>query len=244
MTDTRTPVLLLHAFPLDASMWDGIRGALKERRVLSPDFPGFGGRAPAGSTLDALAEAACQALDEANVDRTLVVGLSMGGYVAFRMYDCWPERVTGLVLADTRAGADAEEARAKRTAQADRARREGTGWLAGELIPNLLGETSRARRPEVEARVRETIGKADPEGVARALTAMRDRPDFTPLLSSVRVPVLAIAGEEDTLTPVEEARLIAESVPQGTLLTIPGAGHLSAMEDPQMFADAIADFPG
>jgi 3-oxoadipate enol-lactonase len=183
-------------------------------------------------------------MDAAGIDRAVVVGLSMGGYVAFRLYSLAAERVAGLVLADTRAVADDEAARAKRTDQAARSRREGVGWLEEDLLPLLVGQTTRDERPEVVAAVRGIMAQADPEGVARALEAMRDRPDSTPNLGEVRVPVLVLVGEEDTLTPVEEARRIAAGVPDVRLSVIRGAGHLANLEAPARFNEDLLRFLG
>jgi 3-oxoadipate enol-lactonase len=235
------PVVLLHAFPLNATMWEQQRAALGTRPVLAPDLPGFGRRAPGTPELDAFALAVLEDMDAAGIERAVVVGLSMGGYVALRLHALAQARVAGLVLADTRAGADDEAARAKRTNQAARARREGVGWLE-ELLPALLGETTRGESPEVLASVRALLNQAEPEGVARALEAMRDRPDSTSTLGAIGAPVLAIVGEEDSLTPVHEARRIADAVPDGSLAVIPRAGHLSNLESPDRFNDLLLEF--
>jgi len=223
-------------------MWQSQVGALAGRKVLTPSFPGFGGRPPGGTSLDDFADAVVADMDAAGIGRAVVVGLSMGGYVAFRLHARSPERVAALVLADTKATADDEAARAKRTDQAARARREGVGWLVDAMVPVLLGETTLAERPKVRESVRGVIAAADPEGVARALIAMRDRPDSTPQLAGISVPVLAIAGDEDKVTPVAGARQIAEGVADGRLVVIPKAGHLSNLEDSPAFNGALLSF--
>ena len=242
--DPSLPILFLHAFPLNAVMWKGQRAALGGRTVLTPDFPGFGGRPSGEASLDAFAASVAAEMDEAGISRAVVVGLSMGGYVALRFHAFWPERVAAMVLADTRAGADEEAGRAKRTDQAARVRREGVGWLPGALLPALLGETTRRERPEVVAEVEGLMGANEPEGVARALEAMRERPDSTPGLAGIRVPVLVVVGEEDTLTPVEQSRIIADGVPHGDLTILPGAGHLANLETPKAFNEALLAFLG
>lgn len=242
--DATLPAVFLHAFPLNAAMWARQAEALAPRRVLAPHFPGFGGRPPVEATLDTFARAVLTDMDAAGIGRAVVVGLSMGGYTAFRLHALAPERVAALVLADTRAGADDDAGRAKRTDQAARARREGVGWLADAMVPALLGETTRRERPGVVAQVRALVAQADAEGVARALEAMRARPDSTPDLARIRVPVLALVGEEDTLTPPAEARRIAESVPDGRLAVLPGVGHLANLEAPEAFDAALAEFVG
>ena len=239
-----TPVVLLHGFPLSSRMWTRERALLGNRRVLAPDFPGFGGRPPGPQTLDGFAECVIDEMDQTGLDQAVIVGLSMGGYVAFRLLARFPGRVAGVVLADTRAGADDEAGRRKRDDQAERVRREGVGWMPDALLPAFLGETTRRSRPTVVDTVRGWIADADPEGVARALLAMRDRPDSTSVLPDVAVPVLALVGEEDTLTPVAESRRIAESVPQGRLVVLPGAGHLSNLENPDAFHRELTSFLG
>jgi 3-oxoadipate enol-lactonase len=240
--ETPTPVVLLHGFPLNSRMWARERALLANRAVLAPDFPGFGGRPPGPETLDGFAEVVMDEMDQAGIDQAVVVGLSMGGYVAFRLLARSPARVVGLILADTRAGADDEAGRMKRTAQAERVRREGVAWMPEALLPAFLGETTRRERPAVVEAVRGWIADANPEGVARALLAMRDRPDSTSTLKDVAVPVLALVGEEDALTPVAESRRIAESVPDGRLVLIPGAGHLSNLENPEAFGRELVSF--
>jgi 3-oxoadipate enol-lactonase len=223
-------------------MWQEQVAAFAGRNVLTPSFPGFGGRPPGGSSLDDFADSIIADMDGAGISRAVIVGLSMGGYVAFRLHARRPERVAALVFADTKATADDEAARAKRTDQAERARREGVGWLVDAMIPVLLGETTRAERPNVEKLVRGMIAGAHPEGVARALLAMRDRPDSTRQLGDIRVPVLAIAGDEDQVTPVAAARQIADGVAEGRLVVIPKAGHLSNLEDVKSFNGALTSF--
>lgn len=237
-----TPVVFLHAFPFNAALWSAERARLTDRIVLAPHFPGFGGRPTVGADLDRFAAAIIEDMDAGRIDRAVVVGLSMGGYVAFRLHARWPERITALVLADTRAGADSREGAAKRTEQAERVRREGMEWFVDVQLPSLLGETTRQMHPEVTDRVRRMMLDADPEGVALALLAMRDRPDSIPDLARIDVPVLAIVGEEDTVTPAREARLIAEGVSDGRLEIIPGAGHLSNLENPKAFGEALDSF--
>ncbi|HSW28820.1 MAG TPA: alpha/beta hydrolase [Longimicrobiales bacterium] len=242
--DALTPIVFLHAFPLNAAMWARQVEALAPRKVLAPHFPGFGGRPPGEATLDAFARAVLSDMDEAGIGRAVVVGLSMGGYTALRLHALAPERVAGMVLADTRAGADDDAGRAKRTDQAARARREGVGWLAEAMVPALLGETTRSERPGVVEQVRGLVAQAHAEGVACALEAMRERPDSLPRLGAIRVPVLVLVGEEDTLTPPVESRKIAEGVPDGRLVVLPGVGHLANLEAPEAFNAALADWLG
>lgn len=243
--DSTTPLVFLHAFPLHSGMWEAQLAAFGARPVLTPEFPGFGGRPVGASDLHGFARTVLEDMDRAGVSRAILVGLSMGGYVAFRIQELAPQRVAAVVLADTRAGPDDEGGRARRTEQARRVRMEGLGWLPDALAPALLGETSRAKRPAVVEKVRNWIRQeAHPEGVARALEAMRERPDSFPSLSDFRVPALVIVGEEDTLTPPSEARRMAEAIPGARLEILPEAGHLSNLETPEAFNRALQSFVG
>ena len=242
MIDPKIPLVLLHAFPLSAAMWEPQRDAFGTRPVLIPNFPGFGGRPPSASDLESFGRTVLDDMDAAGIQEAVFLGLSMGGYVSFRILGEAPERVAGLVLADTRSGADDQAARAKRTEQAARVRREGVGWLMEALIPALLGPTTLRERRGVEAAVRRMFEGAEPEGVARALEAMRDRPDSTPLLRETFVPTLVLVGEEDTLTPLEDGRSMASAIPDARLHIIPGAGHLSNLEAPGAFNAALETF--
>ncbi|HUE95284.1 MAG TPA: alpha/beta fold hydrolase [Longimicrobiaceae bacterium] len=239
-----TPVVLLHAYPLNARMWSSLQDRLGDRSTLAPDFPGFGSRSPRPANLDAFAGAVIEEMDRAGIARAVFVGLSMGGYVAFRLWARHPERVAGMVLADTRAGPDSEAAAEKRLQQAERARTEGISWVPEEMLGAVLGESTRRDRPDVVEIVRKLMLEATPEGVARALLAMRERPDSRPLLPTIDVPVLVLVGEEDQLTGIEESRTIAEGVPGAELKVIPRAGHLSNLENPEAFEGAVLEFLG
>lgn len=240
--ESRTPVVFLHAFPLNPSMWTPQLGVVGGRVTITPAFPGFGGRSPGGANLEDFAGAILEDMDRAGIQEAVFVGLSMGGYVAFRLFEMAPERFRGLVLADTRAAADDAAGREKRTNQAERARREGLEWLPDALLPALLGQTTLKDRPAVVSEVRRLMGEAAPEGVARALEAMRNRPDSTSLLEAIQVPALVLCGEEDMLTPVSEARAMVEKLPQSHLAVIPEAGHLANLEAPEAFNRELESF--
>ena len=242
MTDETTPIVLMHAFPLNSSMWASQRAALGNRRVIAPDFPGFGGRPADATSLDDFADHVLAGLRGADIAKAVFVGLSMGGYVAFRIWARSPGSVAALVLADTRSGADADVAAQRRTDQAARVRHEGVAWLSEELIPALLAERTQRDHPDVVESVRSMMLDANAEGVARALIAMRDRPDSTSLLSRIDVPVLALVGEHDSVTPPAESSRIAGSVPNGRFAVVPNAGHLSNLENPSAFNAELIGF--
>ncbi len=242
MSHERVPAMFLHAYPLNASMWDAqleaVRGA--GWPVIAPDFPGFGIAPQRGEhTLEAFADIAITALDEAGRDRAVIVGLSMGGYAALRLLERAPERIAGLVLCDTRAGADAPEAAHKRLEAAERVEREGTGWIADAMLPNLVATSA---SDAVKNTVRGLIARASAPGVAGAQRAMAARPDSRPLLSGVRVPTLVLVGSADALTPLAESVLMADAIPDARLEVIPNAGHLSNLERPEAFNRALLGF--
>jgi pimeloyl-ACP methyl ester carboxylesterase len=235
-------VLLLHAFPLSSHMWVPQMGALQARmRFIVPDFPGFGlSAASAGApSLNDYAQKTLAVLDALRIDRVVVVGLSMGGYVAFRLVEQLGARLVGLLLADTRATADTEEAAVARHELAAEAEADGLEVVVQEFLPKLLGETTRDRRRPVVELVRRIISENKPGGVADGLRAMAARPDSTPLLSRIHCPVLCLAGEEDGITPPDVAQAMAERVPAGRAEVIQDAGHLTNLEAPEAFNDAL-----
>jgi pimeloyl-ACP methyl ester carboxylesterase len=242
MTDL--PLVLLHAFPVDARMWDGVREPLAARaRLITPDQRGLGRTAlpetDAAPSLDDAARDVVALLDKLELDRVVLGGCSMGGYVTMAVLRAAPERVAGIVMIDTKAAADAVQARDNRLTMAERVEAEGVQWLPEAMMPALVGETTRQRRPEVLDRLRELIESQPPEGVAWAQRAMAARPDSTETLRSADVPALVVVGEEDTLTRVDEAHAMVGALPNATLEIIPEAGHLSPLENPAMVAEAI-----
>lgn len=253
-----TPLVLLHAFPMDARMWSPVRSRLEDQmRVITPDQRGLGESTPDGASarslpalaedgtveppsIDVVAADVLALLDRLELPRVVLGGCSMGGYVAMAVLRAAPQRVAGLLLVDTKAAADNDEQRVNRLNVADRAERDGTeGWLAESMLPNLLGRTTREQRPEVIEGVRKLIDAQPPHGVAWAQRAMAGRPDSTDTLRSYSGPALVVVGEEDTLTPPENARELANALPNGELVTLPRAGHLPSIESPDAFVDAV-----
>jgi pimeloyl-ACP methyl ester carboxylesterase len=239
---TELPLFLLHAFPLDARMWDPVRAPLAERvRLITPDQRGLG-RSPLPETgrepsLDDAARDVVALLDRLELDRVVLGGCSMGGYLAMAVLRLAPERVGGLVLIDTKATADTPEAARARLDVAERAETDGVaGWLAEANLPNLLAGTA---APDVVERVRGLIDEQPPAGVAWAARALRARPDSVELLRDTNVPALVIVGELDAITPLEAANTMVGALPDATLVVLPGAGHLTPLEDPAGVVEAI-----
>ena len=238
-------VLLLHAFPLRAEMWLPQIDSLGDKyRLIAVDFRGFGSSTSpedGGASVDRMADDALAVLDELGLDKVVLAGLSMGGYVALAFMRKYPERVRALVLADPRAEADAPEAIEKRTSQQQMVSSEGTAGLIKALPAALLGKTTHEKKPDVVDNAAKLMDNS-PAGFVGALEAMKTRPDSTEMLAGVTVPTLVIVGEEDTLTPPELSRKIHEHVGGSQLVVIPEAGHLSNLESPEVFNGALADF--
>ena len=240
------PVLLLHAFPLDSQMWEPQIEALSDRfRFIALDLKGFGGSdAPedeSAYSMESWAEDVNAFLEELGLDDVVVVGLSMGGYLAFAFLRKFRDKVRALVLADTRAEADPPEGVEKRTNQQQLVREKGSGELADALVKALLAEPTLQKKPDVVERVRQLMDNPA-AGFIGALEAMKRRPDATDELSKIDVPTLVIVGENDAITPPDAARKIHEHVGGSRLVVIPEAGHLSNLEAPEAFNGALGEF--
>lgn len=246
------PVIFLHGFPLNRGMWEGEMQALladQRYRLVSLDWRGFGESeiapalsVPAISTMELLADDLVDLLDALGIQQAVLCGLSMGGYVAFACARKYPERLPGLILADTRPGADTPAARANREEVARLAESQGAGAIADLQLPRLISAYTRQHHPEVEIRVRQLIEAATPQGIAAASRGMAARADSSELLAGIACPTLVIVGEEDVLTPPQIAEDYARQIPGAQLVTIPHAGHLSNLEQPQLFIETIREF--
>jgi 3-oxoadipate enol-lactonase len=244
VTGDGPPVLFIHGFPLDRTLWRPVARTLTGWRRIAPDLRGFGlSEAPeTGYTMGEYADDLAALLDVVGAKQVVVCGLSMGGYVAFELYRRHADRVRALVLANTRAGADSADGRAGRDAMIARIRRDGPAFLADAMLPRLLAPTSLQTEPEVVRRVRAMVSAQRADGLVGALTAMRDRADSTALLPTITVPTLVVAGSDDQLIPATEARAMAEAIPNAHFATIPGAGHLAPIEQAVNTARVIREF--
>lgn len=229
-----TGLLLIHAFPLDARMWGDLAAG---SNVIAPDLPGFGGSPAVPDDVMTMAAAAARcldALDSAGLDRAVVTGLSMGGYVALELWREAPERIAGLVLANTKAEADTSEAADNRRALAARLRSEGNVLV--EAPPPLLGEHA---DDALRARVRGWIADQSPEAIAAAALGMASRPDSVDDLPRISVPALVITSDLDALIPAAATAPMADLIPGAKLATIEGVGHLSNVEAPDRFSELV-----
>jgi pimeloyl-ACP methyl ester carboxylesterase len=234
-------LLLLHAFPLSAKMWEPQLALADEGwRVIAPDFASSS--TTPRPTMDDYAGRVIDLLDSLRLHDAVIAGLSMGGYVAFAMFRHAPRYVQGLILSDTRAEADtpqAVEGRQKMQALLDE---KGQIAIADDMIPKLLGETTRETMPAIVERVRALVLASSRESISGALNALMTRPDCTSLLSSIHCPTLVVVGEEDTVTPRPLSEKMQQAIPGAELAVIPRAGHLSSFEQPVLFNQTLARF--
>ena len=244
---TGKTLLFVHGFPLDHTMWKFQIDALgREYRIIAPDLRGLGASdAPEPYTcysMDAYAADLRDLLDELRVDRVVLIGLSMGGYISFAFHRLFPERIRALVLVDTRAEPDSPEGIEGRMKAIESVRAEGPKSLVEGMLPKLFAPSSLNDKPEVVQDVRAMIERQSPVGVMGALWAMAHRPDSRPDLPHIDVPTLVVVGEDDALTPPSTAKGMADSIPGARLAVIPHAGHMSPMESPAEFNEVLLEF--
>ena len=239
------PMLLLHAFPLNADMW---RPQLERPpagwRLIAPDFRGFGETSIDGDDvgMDDYAGDILMLMDDLALERPVVGGLSFGGYVTFALFRRAPERIGGMVLADTRSTADTEDGLLARRTLLEAVRREGLAGVPDRQIPKVLGATTRHERPEVVAAVRRLIEGNGAPAIEAAIVALMRRPDSTADLNRINVPTLIIVGEEDEITPIADAQAMHRAIDGSSLVVLPRAGHLSNLEAPEAFSTTISEW--
>jgi pimeloyl-ACP methyl ester carboxylesterase len=246
--DTASKVVVLaHAFPLGAAMWEGqVRALPPGWRLLAPDFRGFGGSTlpepDDHPSIDDYANDVIDLLRQLGLSSAVIGGLSMGAYAIFALLRRVPSLARGVILVDTRAGADTPQGRANRRSMLALVDREGPSGVARDMIPKLLGKTSLAERHDVEPLVRRLIKQQSPAAIRGAVLRMMNRPDASDVVQSLSVPTLIVVGDEDTLTPVEESRKIHAAADNAELVVIPTAGHLTNLEQPEAFNDVVRGF--
>ena len=242
---TGLPLVFLHAFPLNRTMWAQQAEALSARfRIITIDLRGHGeSDAPLWHyTLDQSADDVRALLNHLGIRQALFVGLSMGGYILFAFYRKYAVRVKGMILADTRAQADTEEGRGGRFQMAQTAYTKGPSAIADIMIPKLLSPATIQTRPEIVQKVRSMIEGNQISGIAGDLMAMAERPDSVPLLPQISCPTQIIVGELDQATPPSDANLMAEKIPGARLAIIPAAAHMANIEQPEVFNEIVGSF--
>jgi pimeloyl-ACP methyl ester carboxylesterase len=243
---TKTPIVLLHAFPVDRRVWAPVAEELRSSgaEVLTPDFRGFGDdvrQLATKTSLDVLADDAAETIMRLG-QPAVVGGLSLGGYVAMNLARRHPDRVAALALVDTKANADDAAAADGRLAFADRVDAEGSGWVADAMMPKLLGPTTRERNVDVVAAVRTMIDENNPAAIAWVQRAMAQRPDSFDVLRGFTGPILGLVGSEDELSPPPDMTRIIAAAQRGSMATIPDVGHLSAIEAPSQVAAVLSSW--
>ncbi len=239
------PLVLIHGYPFNRTLWDEQVNVLTHSyRVIVPDLRGFGeSDASAGpSTMNRLAQDVARLMDHLGISQAVIGGLSMGGYVVLAFYKQFPSRVKALILADTRAQADTEEAKQTRGQQAEKALTAGMGGIADAMLPKLLTPETVSKRPEIVKRVRDMMLKTKPEGAAAALQGMAEREDQTQLLSQITVPTLILVGSEDPITPVADSEKMHEAIAGSRLVVLDKASHVSNIEQAEQFNQELKRF--
>jgi 3-oxoadipate enol-lactonase len=238
-------VLLAHGFPFDRSMWapqaDVLAGSYQ---VVVPDLRGHGEtEAPPGPyAMDLFADDLAALLTHLGIERVVLGGLSMGGYIAFAFYRKYAARVRALILADTRPQADSPEGRLARFDMIRLAQEQGMPAVAERLVPRLVSPKTLASNPFVVAHVRRMIEATPVEGLTGAQMAMADRPDSTPMLGEITCPVLTLVGSDDVLIPPGDVQAMTVAIRKARMATIPDAGHVSTLEQPEAFNAAVQRF--
>jgi pimeloyl-ACP methyl ester carboxylesterase len=238
-------VLLLHPFPAHHELWLPVAKMLASRyRLIMPDLRGHGesslGTGPA--TMQKHAADIARIMDDAGVDRAPLIGVSIGGYAIFEFWRRFRDRVTALVLCNTKAQADAPEARSNRLQVADDVLQRGTETFFESMIQKLLGESTRRSRPDLAEGALRMMRKMSAENVAGVQRGMADRPDSVPTLKTITVPTLIITGDEDVLTGVPEAELIKQNIPGSQMKVVAKAGHYSPWEQPEEVGRLLRQF--
>ena len=239
------PVVLLHGYPFNRSLWNEQVSALSHSyRIITPDLRGLGeSDATQGpATMNRMAQDVALLLDQLEISRAVVGGLSMGGYVALAFYKQFPSRVRSLILADTRAQADTEEGKQTRFQQAEKALAEGMASIADSMLPKLLTPETVSKRPDLVRRVRDMMLKTKPEGAAGALLGMAERDDQTSLLSQISCPTLILVGREDPITPVADSEKMQREIAGSRLVVIENAAHVSNLERTDQFNEELLRF--
>ncbi|HEU4522556.1 MAG TPA: alpha/beta hydrolase [Thermoanaerobaculia bacterium] len=225
----------IHGFPLSSKIF------AKQPRGFAPDLAGFGSAPPPSRdyTMNDYAKDVLAGMDAQNIDRAVLGGLSMGGYILMAIARIAPERISGVILIDTRETPDTAESKKGRYDTIEKVKEKGVGVVVEPMLPKML--TSGAPQPLVDE-TRRIMMSSSSEGVIAALRAMAERSDSTDALRKLNVPALVVAGDQDTITPLADAQRMGALLPNATVVTIRGAAHLSNFEQPEQFNDAVASF--
>jgi len=237
-------VVFLHGYPLDSRIWDQqVKGLSAVARVIAPDLPGFGkSLPPVRFTVESMADTVHDLLVGIGALPCVLGGLSMGGYIALAFARKYRKDMAGLMLIDTRADADSDQARVARNKSIELVRSAGAEAIADQMLPKLLGDATRSKRPDIVNRLNDILSECHPLTIEYALGALRDRLDQTLFLPNIDVPTLVVVGQHDAITPPAVAQGMRDAIPGAILAVIAGAGHMPPMEQPALFNEAVAGF--
>ena len=239
-----SPILLVHGFPLDSRVWNAVGTQLAGRfRVVSVDLPGFG-QSPLGSgfTIESLGDTIAKFAKALKLEKFVLAGLSMGGYVALGFADRYPAMLAGLAMVDSKAAADTAEQKQGRERMIALVKSSGSKAIADDMLGKMTGEETIRTQPAVVRELRNIMEACPPKTIETALAAMRDRKDYVDLLPKLQVPLAVIVGEGDVITPPAVAEKVAAAAPGAMLRKIPAAGHMAPFEQPTAVAAALAAF--
>jgi 3-oxoadipate enol-lactonase len=240
------PLLFVHGFPLDRTMWNAQIAALSGRyRVIAPDLRGFGesGVTEGVVTMEQMADDLAALMDALPIAEPVVLcGLSMGGYIAFEFWRRHAAKLKALILCDTRAAADKPEAAANRLAMAGRVLGEGPRPLVESMLSKLFSPRTYANRPRLVEEIESVMMRTDPRGIAAVARGMADRRDFTADLKGIRCPTLLVVGADDALSPPAEMQALSAAIPLAQFHVVPTAGHLAPYEQPTIANAVIESF--
>lgn len=245
MAITKPTLLLVHGFPQDHRLWDPQREALRDvANIMAPDLRGFGTTTSYNAlvTMETYATDMHDLMDAHGMERVVLCGLSMGGYIAMAFLEQWPERVEALILCNTRSTADTEEGKKGRIATARDAMEKGSAVIARAMVSKVLSATTRNERPDVVADVEAMMARQHPSAIAAASLGMAQRTDRTAVLRKVKIPTLIITGDADELMPLPTSQAMADVIPGARLAVLPKAGHLSNVEAPEQFNATVRSF--
>jgi 3-oxoadipate enol-lactonase len=238
-------LVLLHAFPSSHEMWLPVAEQLAQRyRVTLYDLRGLG-KVPPGADIVRMSDHAAdleRICKQVGIQKAVFAGVSIGGYILFEFWRIYRPRVRALILCDTRAAADSDEARATRLKSVDDVLQRGTAQFIESNLQKPLGETTRRNRIDIVDAARDTMRLSTPAGIAAVQRGMAERLDSTLTLSTINVPTLLMCGEEDTVTPPAEMRAMQSQIKGSIFVPIPRAGHLSVFENPADSTKAIRNF--
>ena len=239
------PIVFIHGFPFSHRMWDAQVAALSPAyRTIAYDLRGLGESSLGDGqySVEGHVEDLIAVLDHCGIQKAVITGLSLGGYITLRALESHPERFLAAILCDTRSEADGNEAKINRARAVSAVKSRGSSWFADDFVHKVFAESSFTKIPEAVEQIRTTIARTPPLAIAGTLLALAARTDTTASLSSITVPTLILVGEHDVTTPPDASRSMHAKIPGSELHIIPDAAHMSAVENPAEVNRRILEF--